>query len=127
MSIGGAEKLVAEIAPLLQEKGHQVDVLLFDGTETSFKLALQEKGIRIFEFSKGGSVYNPLYILKLFPFLKKYDIVHTHNTAPQLFAAFGSLLCSVVLVTTEHTTSNRRRGWKWYSRLIDGCITNMTQ
>lgn len=114
MSIGGAEKLVAEIAPLLQEKGHQVDVLLFDGTETSFKLALQEKGIRIFEFSKGGSVYNPLYILKLFPFLKKYDIVHTHNTAPQLFAAFGSLLCSVVLVTTEHTTSNRRRGWKWY-------------
>lgn len=114
MSVGGAEKLVSEIAPLLQEKGHLVDVLLFDGTDTSFKLALQKKGIRIFEFSKGGLVYNPLYILKLFSFLKKYDIVHTHNTAPQLFAAFGSVLCSVVLVTTEHNTSNRRRGWKWY-------------
>ena len=83
MSVGGAEKLVSEIAPLLQEKGHLVDVLLFDGTDTSFKLALQKKGIRIFEFSKGGLVYNPLYILKLFSFLKKYDIVHTHNTAPQ--------------------------------------------
>lgn len=114
MHIGGAEKLVTEITPLLKDRGYQVDVLLFDGTCTSFKLALQKKGIRIFEFSKGGSVYNPLYMLKLFSFLRKYDIIHTHNTAPQLFAALGSVVCSVVLVTTEHTTSNRRRGWRWY-------------
>lgn len=100
MHIGGAEKLVTEITPLLKDRGYQVDVLLFDGTCTSFKLALQKKGIRIFEFSKGGSVYNPLYILKLFSFLRKYDIIHTHNTAPQLFAALGSVVCSVVLVTT---------------------------
>lgn len=118
LHIGGAEKLIVDMVPLFQKQGYQVDVLLFDGTETPFKRQLQDKGVTIYEFGKGGSVYNPLYIFKLITFLRKYDIVHTHNTAPQLFAAFGSVLCSVVLVTTEHNTSNRRRDWKWY-KLLD--------
>lgn len=123
MHIGGAEKLIAEISPLLRNKGHQVDVLLFDGTETTFKQNLLTNGICVYEFGNGGSVYNPLYIFKLIPFLKRYDIVHTHNTAPQLFAAIGSLFYSAVLVTTEHNTFNRRRSWKWY-RLIDRWMYN---
>ena len=118
LHIGGAEKLIVDMVPLYQELGYQVDVLLFDGTETPFKRQLRAKGVTIYELGKGGSVYNPLYIFKLIPFLRKYDIVHTHNTACQLFAAIGSVLCSVVLVTTEHNTSNRRRDWKWY-KLLD--------
>lgn len=118
LHIGGAEKLIVDMVPLYHEQGFQVDVLLFDGTDTPFKRQLQEKGVTIYEFGRGGSVYNPLYIFKLIPFLRKYDIVHTHNTACQLFAAIGSVLCSVALATTEHTTSNRRRNWKWY-KLLD--------
>ena len=123
MHIGGAEKLITEIAPLLQAKGHQVEVLLFDGTNTSFKKELKKADIRILEFSYGGPVYNPLYIFRLIPLLRKYDIIHTHNTAPQLFSALAGALCSAVLVTTEHNTSNRRREWKWY-RLIDRWMYN---
>lgn len=123
LHIGGAEKLIVDMVPLYQEQGHQVDVLLFDGTETPFKRQLQDKGMTVYKLGKGGSVYNPLYIFKLIPFLRKYDIVHTHNTICQLFAAIGSVLCSVVLVTTEHTTSNRRRGWKWY-KLLDKWMYN---
>lgn len=123
MHIGGAEKLITEIAPLLRNKGYEVDVLLFDGTNTAFKEVLKNAGIKILEFSHGGSVYNPLYIVRLISLLRKYDIIHTHNTAPQLFVAVSSMVCSVVLVTTEHTTSNRRRGWKWY-RLIDRWMYN---
>ena len=118
LHVGGAEKLIVDMVPLYREQGHQVDVLLFDGTETPFKKRLRDKGVTIYEFGKGGSVYNPLYIFKLIPFLRKYDIVHTHNTASQLFAAFGSVLCSVVLVTTEHNTSNRRRNLMCY-KLLD--------
>ena len=115
---GGAEKLIVDMVPLYIAQGHQVDVLLFDGMDTPFKKQLQEKGVTVYELQRGGSVYNPLNLLKLLPYLRKYDIVHTHNTACQLFAAIGSVLCSVTLVTTEHTTSNRRRDWKWY-RSID--------
>ena len=114
LQTGGAEKLIVDVVPKYKHLGLDVDVLLFDGKDTPFKRQLENAGIKVFSLGYGGSVYNPLYILKLMPYLRKYDIVHTHNTAPQLFAALGSVLCSVVLCTTEHNTSNRRRNWKWY-------------
>lgn len=112
---GGAEKLMVDLLPRLKANGHEVDLLLFDGTDTPFRRAAEEAGIKVMDLGKGGSVYSPIRLIRLLPYLRKYDVVHTHNTAPQLFAAIGSVLCSVVLCTTEHTTSNRRRGWKWYA------------
>ena len=114
---GGAENLITQIVPMMISDGHQVEVALFNGTDTPFKRQLQQAGVKIHSFSNGGSVYNPLNIFRLRRLMRGFDIVHTHNTAPQLFAAIASVLCSVVLCTTEHNTSNRRRGWKWYARI----------
>jgi glycosyltransferase involved in cell wall biosynthesis len=113
--MGGAEKLMLDLLPRLKAEGHEVDLLLFDGEMTPLRRQVESVGIRVFELSrKGRWVYNPLNILQLRPYMRKYDIVHTHNTAPQLFAALNSVVCSVVLCTTEHTTSNRRRDLTWY-------------
>lgn len=120
---GGAEKLMVDLLPRLKAKGHDVDLLLFDGTDTPFRREVETSGIKVYDLGIGGSVYSLKRLLKLIPFLKEYDIVHTHNTAPQLFAAIGSVLCSVVLCTTEHNTSNRRRGWRWYA-VIDRWMYN---
>ena len=117
LQTGGAEKLMVDLLPRLKADGLNVDLLIFNGDDTPFKRDVEAAGIKVFDLGKGGSVYSPIRLWKLIPFLRKYDIVHTHNTAPQLFAAVGSVLCSVVLCTTEHTTSNRRRGWKWYARI----------
>ena len=111
---GGAEKLMVDLLPRLRDMGNEVELLLFDGTRTPFYEELENSGIKIYSLSVGGNVYNPLNIFKLRKYLKKYDIVHTHNTACQLFVAVCSLLCSVVYYTTEHNTSNRRRDWRWY-------------
>ena len=111
---GGAEKLMVDLLPRLRDMGNEVELLLFDGTRTPFYEELENSGIKIHSLSVGGNVYNPLNIFKLRKYLKKYDIVHTHNTACQLFVAICSVLCSVVYYTTEHTTSNRRRDWRWY-------------
>lgn len=113
LNTGGAEKLMVDLLPRLRNNEFDVDLCIFNNTETIFKKQLEESGIRIIGFGN-GSVYNPKYIYKLFRLMRNYDIVHTHNTAPQLFAAIASLLCSVGLITTEHNTSNRRRNWKWY-------------
>ena len=59
LQIGGAEKLIVDMVPRYIQAGHQMDVLLFNGVETPFKKQLQDKGIRILEFSKGGNDYNP--------------------------------------------------------------------
>lgn len=114
---GGAEKLMVDLLPRLKQRGHEVDLLLFDGTDTPFRRAAEEAGIKVMDMGKDGSVYSPVKLFKLLPYLKKYDVIHTHNTACQLFAAIGSLWNSAVLCTTEHNTSNRRRVWKWYARI----------
>lgn len=111
---GGAEKLIIDIVPKLQGLGHTVDVLLFDGSDTPFKQQLTKLNVKILELAKGGSVYNPLHILRLIPILRHYDIIHTHNTAPQLFTAIANLFCKKRLITTEHSTSNKRRNLWWY-------------
>ena len=109
LQIGGAEKLIVDIVPLLSKRGHVVYVLLFNGIDTFFKEELQKKGFNIIVFGK--DIYNVTYIYKLISILNQYDVVHTHNTACQYFVAIASLFVhnKPKLITTEHSTSNRRR------------------
>ena len=52
---GGAEKLIIDIVPKLQDLGHTVDVLLFDGSDTPFKQQLVAAGITILELGVGSN------------------------------------------------------------------------
>ena len=121
LQVGGAEHIVVQLAQGLLGLGHVVDIAVFNGEETVFTEEAEAARCKIYRL--GGGVYNPAHILKLSGLMWGYDIVHTHNSSPQLFVALASVLCSVVagkghrplLATTEHTTSNRKRGWKWYA------------
>lgn len=114
---GGAEKLMVDLLPRLKAKDFDVDLLLFDGTDTPFRREIEAAGIKVFDLGIGGSVYSPLRLIRLVPFMRKYDVVHTHNTAPQMFVALCRIFSRTKLVTTEHNTSNRRRAWKWYATI----------
>ncbi len=131
LRLGGAEKLLVDMLPFYQEKGIEVDVLLFDGKNTPLKEIVEKQGVRIFCFSDGRTVYNPLYLFRLIPFLKRYDVIHTHNSVCQYGVALAKCLSrsKVKLVTTEHNTTNRRRNiscfypmdyfiYKYYDRII---------
>lgn len=110
---GGAEKLMVDLLPRLKDHGHEVELLTFNGDRTAFREQLDEDGIKVYDLGCGAStssMYSPKNLFKIIPLLRRYDIVHTHNTAPQLFAAIAGLRSKSVLVTTEHNTSNRRRG-----------------
>ena len=113
LHIGGAEHLVTQMAIAMTELGHTVDVCVLDGEETIFTKELREKAIKV--ISLGTSVYNPLHILKLAKLMRNYDLVHTHNSSPQLFVAIASMISRPGMCTTEHNTSNRKRNWKWYA------------
>lgn len=126
LDTGGAERLMVDLLPILKTKGDEVDLLLFNGFKTPFREELEKKGVRIHELSnfefdgEGSGVYNPLHIFRLVKYIKAYDIIHTHNTACQLFVPIVKCLThsKVKLATTEHNTTNRRRSI-WWIRPID--------
>lgn len=138
LKTGGAEKLMVDLLPKLNDLGNDVELLIFDGTITSFYSELKLKGIKIHHLAVKGNVYNPLNIFRLLKYISKYDIIHTHNTICQLYVPIAKLLSfsKTIIITTEHNSTNRRRSkkifWridKWmyskYSRII--CIAEKTK
>ena len=115
LRVGGAETLVVNLVTRLRADGYQADVCILDDLSTPLidRLLANNPGVKLYKLGKG--FYHPSYIFRLYRLMKDYDIVHTHNSSPQLFVAIAELFRKVGLCTTEHTTSNRKRDWKWYA------------
>lgn len=116
LSTGGAEHLLVDLLPRLRDMGHIVEVVVFNSKKTTFYRQIEQTGIKIHGFSEKEGVYNFKHIFRLKKLMKEFDIVHTHNTACQMFAAIGKPK-NVKLVTTEHSTSTRRRKYKIFHPL----------
>ena len=114
LQTGGAEKIVVDLSLNLKARGHEVDVVAFVGGPSIFKQALVDGGCGVIEFTESEGVYSLKHVKRLKRLMSQYDIVHTHNTSPQLFAAMAKGKCKAKLVTTEHSTNNRRRSLKGY-------------
>ena len=126
LDIGGAERLLVDILPLMRDAGHDVELLLFNGVDAPFRDSLEKKGLKIHELSHGKDVHNyykevydPYHIIRLRKYMHGYDIIHTHNFICQFYVALSHTLCntSTKLVTTEHSTNNRRRSIRWFKRI----------
>lgn len=108
---GGAEKLMVDLLPRMKAKGHDVELCVFAGIRTSFMDELEKKGVKIHCLNDSWKIYNVSNIWKLRKLIHgDWDIIHTHNTAPQFYAAIANIGLGKILVTTEHNTTNRRRG-----------------
>ncbi len=128
LKIGGAEHVVVHLVKLLRQRGHEVDVAVFNGDETTFMHELEATGCKIYKL--GSGFYDLRYIPRLRKIMKEYDIIHTHNSSPQLFAAIANIRLGKKLVTTEHSTNNRKREHpmfsfidRWMYRRYDRTVT----
>mgnify|MGYP000519546989 CR=1 FL=1 len=113
LNTGGAEKLMVDLLPRMNTSGCEVEICLFNGTSTPFLQQIKDAGIKIYIFGEKPNYYSPKYLWKLIKLAKRFNIVHTHNTSPQLFGAFASLWCKAKFCTTEHTTMSHHRVW-WF-------------
>lgn len=115
---GGAEKLMVDLLPRMNAMDDaEVELCVFDGERTPFYEQLQAKGVRIHALTR--SAYSLMNVVKLIPLMRKYDVIHTHNTSCQFAVALLSYFTKAKLVTTEHNTTNRRRDnklWYWLDR-----------
>ena len=118
LRIGGAEKLLADLLPRLQQMGHDVAIYVFMGINTPLVEQLVSSDVKVISGGANQSVYSLRHINVLRQLIPNYDIIHTHNTSPQLFAAIANIGRNLPLITTEHSTSNRRRHHRFF-RPID--------
>lgn len=113
LNTGGAEKLMVDLLPRLAKDEIEVELAVFNGVITPFFEALSQAGIKIHEFGRTANYYSPRHVVRLVRLARRFDIVHTHNTAPQLFGAIAGLFCGKKWITTEHTTTSHRRV-RWF-------------
>lgn len=111
LATGGAEHLMVDLLPRLKEYGNEVELCVFYGVRTPFFEEIVKSGIKVHILSNKNDYYNLRNIFRLRKIMKDFDIVHTHNTASQLFAAIAKNK-KIKLFTTEHSTSTRRRNYK---------------
>ncbi len=112
LRMGGAETLIARLHAGFRERGIECEYYLLSSENSELEKGLLDKGARIHAPLR-ASVYSPRHVLALSAQLRtlEYDVVHVHLFPAQLWAAMAARLTGSAarLITTEHSTANRRR------------------
>lgn len=122
---GGAEKMLVDIVEEMHEKNISVEVLVLSRDSDFYSEEIKRLGVTV-HFGKTDKIYHPSHIMTVRSFVKKdFEIIHTHLYSPQLYVALANKTTSIKakLITTEHSTSNRRRGKKIFE-MIDNFMYN---
>ncbi len=107
---GGAEKMVNMLQDRMEQEGICSSIISFFEVDTRKSRDIKSLGV--------SWPYNPLIIFRLFRLLRLAakkgeapDIIHTHLTPAQLLTPLAVSLsrCRPILITTEHSTFNKRR------------------
>ena len=112
LSMGGGQNLLIGLAGLQQKKGNEVCVLALEPcSDTLVKDKIEAEGVEVKVLSYKVKLRNPLQILMLMSWLKRYDIVHVHLFPALYWVGLAKLLSrsGTPIVYTEHSTKNRRR------------------
>lgn len=119
LGMGGAERSLETNVPIHIKHGYETDILLLSPSKTPFYEKLEDSGVKIYTTST-ASIYNPVHVLKIIPFLKRYDIIHVHLFPALYWACFAKIISfsKTPLIYTEHSTSNNRRG-RFLFKIID--------
>lgn len=109
---GGAERLLADMAPRLAARGVACSVFALDATADAFSTSLGAAGIEVnFARDSGASIYSPARLLDVAKAVRRGqpDIVHAHLGPSFHWVALASLVAKgTALVATEHASENRR-------------------
>ncbi|MCL0067882.1 glycosyltransferase [Peptococcaceae bacterium] len=125
-ALGGAEKLVFDIASSMDKTKFDVFVCSIGGQgddlEKTLRRDLQSQGIKTISLDKAPRKQRLRAVLKLAKILgkNKIDIVHTHCPSPDFYGRLAAFISRVLLVfSTIHSTE----GYSLRNEKILGCLT----
>ena len=110
LTLAGAERLVVDLVPCLEQRGVEVSLLLLQILNSPFEHQLRERGVRLLRVADGG-VYSPAHAFQVARAMEEHDLVHVHLFPAQLWAVLAAQVQGgrVPLLTTEHGAKNERR------------------
>lgn len=115
LALGGAERLLSDLLPLLQRRGIQNTVLALTQGADAFSASLRASGVEVLFADEGlqrePKIFSPLRIADVARAVKglRPDIVHAHLAPSFHWCAAASFLCRApVYITTEHASENHR-------------------
>lgn len=115
--VGGAEMFIKNLIILQKEQGIDVELLVLSDSDNFIIQEIRRKGIAVHSLHpKGKGIYNPINIIKVIPYLKKYDLLHVHMFPEQYWVSMAKIISfsKVILVTTEHFSENPRRRFLFF-------------
>lgn len=122
LEIGGAQKLVHDLALSQKSLGDDVTVLVYFNSGSMFEKELVTAGVSI--LSLGCEDITSIRIpIKIHRLLKNYDVAHVHLFPSLYQLALASVGTKTPLIYTEHSTYNRRRAKK-FLRPVERIVYN---
>ena len=123
LAAGGAEKLILETLPLYRKEGVEVHLLLLNNRNPAFYDELLNTACCPVYVLGSRSVYNPLLIFRIIPYLRRFPLVHVHLFPALYWTALAKMISfpKAKLCFTEHSTTNRRRS-RPYFKMLDRMI-----
>lgn len=114
---GGAEKMLIDIVKEMLNQNISCEVVILTKSQNFFGQELERLNIPVY-YGSTKKVYTLKNIVLLKKVLRKnsYDFIHTHLFGPQLFTPIALKLSNkeIPLITTEHSTHNKRRDSKLF-------------
>lgn len=108
LEIGGAQKLVHDLALSQKTLGNNVTVLVYYRCGSILEKELETSGIKILSLDS-KNIKSIKILIKIHRIIKAYDIAHIHLFPPLYQLVLASIGTKIPLVYTEHSTYNRRR------------------
>ena len=115
LSMGGAQNLLKDLSSMQRNRGNEVVILqLKEAEDKVISEELIRGGVKVCFLSKKCSMYNPVNIFRIIPYLHEFDIVHVHLFPALYWAGFAKLISfsKTPMIYTEHSTFNRRRRYR---------------
>lgn len=114
LGCGGAESLLSDLCYIQKEQGFDISIATLKDENSIFKEKVKQLGVEYIGLSSSLSIYNPIFIFKISKLIKQYDLIHVHLFPAQYWVAIAKFITrtKTPIITTEHSTSNRRRDFK---------------
>lgn len=114
LGCGGAESLLSDLCYIQKKQGFDISIATLKDENSIFKEKIKKIGIEYISLSSRLSIYNPIFIFKISKLIKDYNLIHVHLFPAQYWVALAKFITNAKtpIITTEHSTSNRRREFK---------------